>query len=142
MDQYDEIQQIRSGSNKKGYGKQLEELGELRLGPRVRDPNEIEPVAKTNIMEPDPPAINVVEVIDHDPVDPDKDVDDEGAIEDLLQNDEKGAPKKGSPPRGSLSLFARRKNAGVFQGVGISVFLGLSQGLINVAHGSPYDTGY
>ena len=54
FEQYDRIMQNRTGSSKEGYVKQLDELAELRLGPRAKDPNSPAEIAKENVFFDEP----------------------------------------------------------------------------------------
>ncbi|MBN1456743.1 MAG: hypothetical protein JW912_02700, partial [Sedimentisphaerales bacterium] len=54
LERYDRIMQNRTGLNKEGYVKQLDELDELRLGPRAKDPNSPAEIAKENMFFDEP----------------------------------------------------------------------------------------
>ena len=79
ISEYDRIMELRANANKEGLGEQAKELDELKLGPRVYDPNDIEPVAKAETpIEPEPePAALVVEIPEFD----EKDLDGDGDVD-------------------------------------------------------------
>ncbi len=74
ISEYDRIMELRKVANKKGLGEQTKELNELKLGPRIVDPNDVKPIAKAQIPEPEPVGA-IVEIPEFSPADLDGDGD-------------------------------------------------------------------
>jgi carboxyl-terminal processing protease len=75
LGQYDRIMQNQTGSSKEGYVKQLDELAELRIGPRVKDPNSPTEIAKENVLPYEEPITPSDLLLNSADLDGDGDVD-------------------------------------------------------------------